>query len=172
METIIKITWDKPEDENWLCADNIKIALSAYCKNTKFEVVEIKPENLKIPEKDSDILKMLDECFLFVQDKLVIENKRLTATQIQFLKTFIYLNFRDFKNKDKQLCLSRYKCINFSEDKCPIDKKSKNRCFKKDTDLIGLKSFELPMEKETCPICGKYFPDDRCDCGPRKNIIN
>jgi hypothetical protein len=41
METIVKIIWDKPEEQNWLCADNINIALSEYCKNTKFEVIEV-----------------------------------------------------------------------------------------------------------------------------------
>jgi hypothetical protein len=38
METKVKITWDKPEMQEWLCADNIKIALSQHCKNTKFDV--------------------------------------------------------------------------------------------------------------------------------------
>ena len=42
MEQIVKIKWDKPEDKNWLCADNISVALSAHCKNTKFEVSDIK----------------------------------------------------------------------------------------------------------------------------------
>lgn len=41
METIVKIKWDTPTDKNWLCSDNIKIALSEYCKNTKFEVEEV-----------------------------------------------------------------------------------------------------------------------------------
>lgn len=41
METIVKITWDKPQIQEWLCADNIKIALSSYCKNTKFDVKDI-----------------------------------------------------------------------------------------------------------------------------------
>lgn len=43
METIVKITWDEPQMKEWLCADNIKIALSAYCKNTNFEVKDIEP---------------------------------------------------------------------------------------------------------------------------------
>jgi hypothetical protein len=42
METTVKITWDTPEEQGWLCSENIKLALSAYCKNTKFEVEEIK----------------------------------------------------------------------------------------------------------------------------------
>ena len=38
METIVKIIWDKPDEQNWLCADNIKYCLQKTCKNTKFEV--------------------------------------------------------------------------------------------------------------------------------------
>ena len=34
----VEIKWDKPKDKNWLNKDNIAIALSTYCKNTKFEV--------------------------------------------------------------------------------------------------------------------------------------
>lgn len=41
MEITVKIKWDKPEEQAWLNADNISIALHAYCKNTKFEVKEI-----------------------------------------------------------------------------------------------------------------------------------
>jgi hypothetical protein len=41
METVVKIKWDEPSDKNWLCPDNIKTALSAYCTNTKFEVSEV-----------------------------------------------------------------------------------------------------------------------------------
>ncbi len=42
METIVKITWDEPEDENWLNPFNIGLALSFYYKNTHFMVEEIK----------------------------------------------------------------------------------------------------------------------------------
>lgn len=41
METFVKITWNKPQMKEWLCADNIKIALSKYCENTTFEVEEL-----------------------------------------------------------------------------------------------------------------------------------
>jgi len=44
-KTIVKIEWDKPSDEDWLCADNICIALNAYCKNTKFKVTKLKENN-------------------------------------------------------------------------------------------------------------------------------
>ena len=43
MKTKVEIKWDKPKDKNWLCAENIKLALEKYCRNTKFEVREIKP---------------------------------------------------------------------------------------------------------------------------------
>ena len=41
MKTIVKINWDHPQEQLWLCADNIALALSAYCRNTKFEVIEL-----------------------------------------------------------------------------------------------------------------------------------
>jgi len=40
----VEIKWDKPEEKPWLCPDNINVALSAYCKNTKFEVTEIQDQ--------------------------------------------------------------------------------------------------------------------------------
>ena len=42
METIVKIKWDKPEEQDWLCDENIQKALSAFCINTKFEVTDLK----------------------------------------------------------------------------------------------------------------------------------
>lgn len=41
MKTVVEIEWDKPEEQAWLCADNIALALSAYCKNTTFRVREV-----------------------------------------------------------------------------------------------------------------------------------
>ena len=38
METIVKITWDKPKEQLWLNKDNIKYCLQKTCKNTKFDV--------------------------------------------------------------------------------------------------------------------------------------
>lgn len=49
MKTAVVISWDKPEDINWLTAENIKMALSDYCRNTKFNVEELK--NTTIIEK-------------------------------------------------------------------------------------------------------------------------
>ena len=40
MKTKVEIEWDKPKTKGWLCTDNIQIALSAYCQNTKFSVKE------------------------------------------------------------------------------------------------------------------------------------
>lgn len=37
---IVRIEWDSPNDKNWLNFYNIQLALSAYCKNTKFKVTE------------------------------------------------------------------------------------------------------------------------------------
>ncbi len=41
MKTKVEINWDKPEQQDWLCAGNIQAALSAHCTNTKFEVKEL-----------------------------------------------------------------------------------------------------------------------------------
>jgi len=41
METTVKIKWDKPQGKEWLCADNIKLALHSYCINTIFDVEEL-----------------------------------------------------------------------------------------------------------------------------------
>lgn len=41
MKTVVEIEWDFPEEQAWLCADNISIALHAYCRNTKFKVFEL-----------------------------------------------------------------------------------------------------------------------------------
>jgi len=41
MDTIVKIKWDKPEEQAWLCDANIQIALEQHCKNTKFEVKDL-----------------------------------------------------------------------------------------------------------------------------------
>lgn len=40
MKTTVEIEWDDPKEQAWLCADNISLALHAYCKNTKFKVKE------------------------------------------------------------------------------------------------------------------------------------
>ena len=40
---LVLITWDMPDNKEWLAEDNIAIALHAYCPNTKFRIV---------PEKD------------------------------------------------------------------------------------------------------------------------
>ena len=42
METIVKIKWDKPKEQAWLCDLNIQQALRKYCTNTKFEVKDLK----------------------------------------------------------------------------------------------------------------------------------
>lgn len=41
-KTRVEIEWDKPKEKEWLNRFNIEIALSAYCKNTKFKVRELK----------------------------------------------------------------------------------------------------------------------------------
>jgi len=38
---VVVIEWDKPDEPFWLNADNVAIALHAYCENTKFQVCEV-----------------------------------------------------------------------------------------------------------------------------------
>jgi uncharacterized protein (DUF433 family) len=40
MKIFVEIEWDTPEDRHWLCPENIRIALSHYCPNTRFRVSE------------------------------------------------------------------------------------------------------------------------------------
>ena len=42
MKKIVEIEWDEPQDDNWLCAANIEVALTEYCTNTNFKVTEVK----------------------------------------------------------------------------------------------------------------------------------
>lgn len=44
-KTVVEIEWDYPDEQYWLNADNIEIALSAYCKSTAFSVVELVTED-------------------------------------------------------------------------------------------------------------------------------
>lgn len=41
MKTRVEIQWDEPKIKEWLCPDNISIALHAYCRNTKFTVRKV-----------------------------------------------------------------------------------------------------------------------------------
>jgi len=41
MKIKVLIEWDKPEEQHWLCPDNIKTALELHCSRTMFEVTEI-----------------------------------------------------------------------------------------------------------------------------------
>lgn len=41
MKTVVQIEWDSPQEQHWLCADNIALALHSYCINTNFKVIEI-----------------------------------------------------------------------------------------------------------------------------------
>jgi hypothetical protein len=50
VKTIVEIELDEPKEQAWLCAENIQLALSAYCANTKFKVIE----------KDAEITRLRD----------------------------------------------------------------------------------------------------------------
>ena len=47
----VEIEWDQPEEKHWLNADNIEVALGAYCKNTNFTVVELVTEDKEAEKK-------------------------------------------------------------------------------------------------------------------------
>ena len=67
MKTIdVRIAWDKPDEQHWLNADNIKTALEAHCCNTNFTVTELPPqveerscENCKDKQTSADSLPCL-----------------------------------------------------------------------------------------------------------------
>lgn len=44
----VQIEWDVPDDPYWLNADNIVLALHAYCKNTRFVVQEIAKQAIMV----------------------------------------------------------------------------------------------------------------------------
>lgn len=37
----VRIEWDWPDEQSWLNPDNVRVALSAYCRNTAFTVTDI-----------------------------------------------------------------------------------------------------------------------------------
>ena len=53
MKTTVTIEWDKPQEQAWLCPENIAIALHAHCKNTEFKVTESlsQPTDAKVRDK-------------------------------------------------------------------------------------------------------------------------
>ena len=51
----VEIKWDWPDEPSWLNADNVAVALHAYCKNTKFVVRDI-DETAKLIKKYEDLL--------------------------------------------------------------------------------------------------------------------
>ena len=46
----VEIEWDWPDESFWLNADNVALALHAYCKNTKFVVRDVKTSPDENPE--------------------------------------------------------------------------------------------------------------------------
>lgn len=44
MKTVVEIDYDSPQEDHWLCPDNIQLALEACCPNinTKFKVKKVK----------------------------------------------------------------------------------------------------------------------------------
>lgn len=85
METIVKITWDKPQMKEWLCADNIKIALSKYCENTTFEVEELIEVGDEVVEDEDNDVNEID----IEQIKVDLANKE---QQLSDLLKFVEIN--------------------------------------------------------------------------------
>jgi hypothetical protein len=61
MKVRVEIKWDKPEEQHWLCPDNIKHALELCCKNTKFGVTEIAEPAEAQGEGDITIWSILED---------------------------------------------------------------------------------------------------------------
>ena len=96
MEITVKITWDNPKEQQWLCADNIKIALSQHCKNTKFEVIEIStPKDFK-ERLNEERIQLQDkveklESFLQTDKAKEVDEFQLTMLNIRSSSMFSYL---------------------------------------------------------------------------------
>ena len=69
MKTVVEIEWDQPEEENWLCPENIWSCLQAQCKNTKFFVRKI---NIVKDEEFSKHIKKLKDEVIQKLDKVVV----------------------------------------------------------------------------------------------------
>lgn len=44
---VIEIEWDWPDEDFWLPADSVALALHAYCENTNFTVTEAAQHNVQ-----------------------------------------------------------------------------------------------------------------------------
>lgn len=74
MKTIVEIEWDEPKIQEWLCADNISLALHAYCENTKFKVRDIS-HGLNEFGKENLALKLRNDKINYLEEKL-LESKQ------------------------------------------------------------------------------------------------
>ena len=75
MKTTVTIEWDKPQEQAWLCPENIAIALHAYCKNTEFKVTESLSQ-----QTDDEIEKEANK----------VTARRPEESHMDFLTCFIY----------------------------------------------------------------------------------
>lgn len=64
----VEIEWDSPEEPLWLCPENIKIALSAYCPNTKFEVREIEEPEEPCYHRSCEMVSGRKRDYLYCRD--------------------------------------------------------------------------------------------------------
>ena len=70
---IYAITFDEP-NPSWLCADNLAVALHAYCKNIKFHVEQVKTQSNKlIQRRGISACESIFACEYFVDGICTIE---------------------------------------------------------------------------------------------------
>lgn len=63
-KVVVEIEWNEPDEQDWLNADNVAIALHAYCKNTKFIVYQQQPPTIFLRRLNLNALEDLYACCL------------------------------------------------------------------------------------------------------------
>ena len=76
----VEIEWNKPDEQQWLNADNINHALQLYCKNTKFKVKTL--DNREEPEQQNENKeKYCNECGKYNGETVLQKPSRHTLIQ-------------------------------------------------------------------------------------------
>ena len=86
METIVKIKWDFPEEQNWLCDKNIETALSQHCENTNFNVTDLKEMT------GSEAVFGFCAWLTTRKEKTVMSSKHDSAIIVNLIKEFCEVN--------------------------------------------------------------------------------
>ena len=91
---VVEIDWDYPDEQHWLNADNIKIALSSHCKNTAFDVVELVAEDKdpSWPETRYEWASIINRLACMFLDAGFTENDRdFAQDMIEMVNTYLGL---------------------------------------------------------------------------------